>query len=98
MNILAADDEKLALSALVDTLKEVMPDATIYPFQYANDLLEFAKKTPCDIAFLDIEMNGESGIEVAKRLKEKQKEIGIIFVTGHSNYALEAFQMHANGY
>ena len=98
MNILAADDEKLALSALVDTLKEAMPDATIYPFQYANDLLEFAKKTPCDIAFLDIEMNGESGIEVAKKLKEKQKEIGIIFVTGHSNYALEAFQMHANGY
>lgn len=98
MNILAADDEKLALCALVDTLKEAIPGGNISSFQKANELLEYVKQNKCDIAFLDIEMNGVSGIDIAKQLKEIQKDISIIFVTGHSNYALEAFKVHANGY
>jgi len=98
MKILAADDERLALKALVDNVTLAVPGATIYSFQKPRELLEFAKDNPCDIAFLDIQMRGINGIDVAKELKEIQPGINVIFVTGFSDYAVEAFKMHANGY
>ena len=41
MNILAADDERLALRALVDTIRQVLPNANIYSFQKTKELLDF---------------------------------------------------------
>lgn len=98
MNIIAADDERLALKALVETIEQVLPDAKIYPFQKASELIEFARTTSCDVAFLDIQMRGANGIEIAKELKEIQPDINIVFATGYSDYAIEAFKLHASGY
>ena len=51
-----------------------------------------------DAVFLDIEMPGRSGLEIAVKIKETAPEAGIVFVTGYSQYAVEAFRLHANGY
>lgn len=50
------------------------------------------------MAFLDIDMRGTNGMELAKRLKENQPKINIIFVTGYSEYMGDAFSIHASGY
>ena len=98
MKIIVADDERLALKAIVETIKQVLPDAEVFPFQKTKELIEFAKTTECDIAFLDIQMRGCNGIEMAKQIKEIQPNINIIFATGYSDYAIEAFKLHASGY
>lgn len=46
-----------------------------------------------DIAILDIEMPHYSGMELAKKLKEKQPECLIVFLTSHIEYAIDAFEL-----
>lgn len=98
MKILLADDEQLALDSLAAAVGEAVPEAELFPFRRAKDLLDFASDNPCDIAFLDIEMRGMNGIELAKRLKERLPKINLIFVTGHTQYMGPAFRLHASGY
>lgn len=98
MKILAADDEVLALELLKNSIKKVVPDAELFAFSKTSELVEFAEDNTCDIAFLDINMAGITGIELARRLKETVPNINIIFVTGYSDFTSEAMAMHASGY
>ncbi|MCR5184854.1 MAG: response regulator [Bacilli bacterium] len=98
MIFLAVDDEHLQLSKLVAAIKEAAPDNEIHNFRNPLEALEFAQTQIIDVAFLDIEMGGLSGIELAKKLKEINPLINIIFVTGYTEYALDAVTMHASGY
>ena len=50
------------------------------------------------MAFLDIEMSGMTGLELTVRLRENDPDIRIVFVTAYSQYAVEAFGVHATGY
>ena len=56
MRILAVDDERIALENLMITLRKAVPNAEIQGFRMGKEALEYASRTPCDIAFLDIEM------------------------------------------
>ena len=98
MRFLAVDDENIQLLKLVDCIKEVAPDNEIVTFHNPLDVLSYAKENPAEVAFLDIEMPGMSGVELAKRLKEINPSINIIFVTGYTEYALDAYSLHASGY
>ena len=62
-------------------------------------LLEAAREDPpFDIVFLDIYMPGESGLDVARALREISPETGVAFVTTSREFAVEAFSMHALHY
>lgn len=50
------------------------------------------------MAILDIEMFGINGIELARPCKMMDAQIKIIFLTGYSEYAVQAFKIRANGY
>lgn len=52
------------------------------------------QKPKYDLIFLDIEMKHMNGMEAAKRIREKDKSVFLIFVTSHSDYALEAYNVH----
>lgn len=99
MKILLVDDEELQLTRLHSEAKKVLPSDTEY-FTYQNPLqaLKENKDKPIDIAFLDIEMPGMNGIELAKALKKSNPLINVIFVTAYDSYALEAYRIHASGY
>jgi len=98
MNILATDDNVLALEELVSAVKEACPLDDVRGFSKPSELLDFAKEKTCDIAFLDIEMWGMNGIELARKLKEIHGETNIVFVTGYSKYALDSYTVKASDY
>ena len=98
MRIIALDDEELALEGLLDVIREVVPEAELNGFLYAEDVLEFIKENSCDVAFLDVEMAGLNGIGLAERLKECNPDVNLIFTTGYSRYQGDAFDLHASGY
>lgn len=98
MNIIAVDDERIALETLVDAIKEATPNALISEFRKAQDALDYVMEHPCDVAFLDIEMREISGIELARRIKVMVPRINIVFVTGYSEYASEALKLRASVY
>ena len=98
MKIIAVDDEKIALKGLLLSIEKASPNADIYGFRYASDAIDHMKTEQCDIAFLDIEMKGINGVELARELKKLNPDINIIFTTGFGSYRDVAFDLHASGY
>ena len=98
MKCFVVDDEKIALDRMVRELKTAAPEADVVAFSDPNELLERAKITPCDVAFLDVRMGSMTGVELAKRLREFIPKLNVIFVTGYDEYANEAMKIHASGY
>lgn len=98
MNIIAVDDELFALNDLKEVLEICIPKADINGFLKAEEAIDFARKNNIDIAFLDIEMNDMTGIQLAGQLTQINEKTNIIFVTGYSEYALDAFSVYASGY
>ena len=99
MRVLLVDDEELQLLRLTEAVKNALPDETEV-LSYTNPVLawEENKKTPVDVAFLDIDMPVINGIMLAKKLKTVNPQLNVIFVTAYNNYALDAYKLHASGY
>ena len=98
MNLIAVDDERLALSDIEKAIRTAVPDALLNCFAIAGEALEYARHTKVDVAFLDIEMMDMTGLELALKLKEINCKTNIIFVTAYSDYMGNAFSMHVSGY
>ncbi|MCL2806290.1 MAG: response regulator [Treponema sp.] len=103
MNIIAVDDERIQLEELEKAIKEVIPDAAVTTFRKPKEALEYAKElkakdSSVDLAFLDVEMSGMNGLELAKALKDVNDRTNIVFVTGYSHYAVDAFSVTASDY
>ena len=98
MKILLVDDEELQLLRLEGAIKNILPLEEFLTFTNPLKALEETQNTQIDLAFLDIEMPGINGIQLAKKLKSVNPLIKIIFVTAFNDYALEAYKIHASGY
>ena len=98
MNIIAVDDEKLSLEALVSAIKENLPNETVNAFRRMTDAEVFAGRNGCDIAFLDIEMRDGDGITLAKNIQAMNPKVNIVFVTGYGDFTGEAFSLYASAY
>ena len=66
MKIIAVDDERVALEGLLDVIREAAPEAELNGFEYPEDAMDFVDEYECNIAFLDVEMAGMSGVELAE--------------------------------
>ena len=98
MIVIAVDDERFALENLVESIEQASSQARIHRFRYPEVALDFARENPVDVAFLDVEMIGMTGVELAQRLKLYHPDINIIFSTGYGYYRDAAFDLHASGY
>lgn len=98
MKAIVVDDEIYMLEALREAV-EASPDITrTNAFSSCSAALEHATENHIDIAFLDINMRGIGGLELAERLLQLHPGCKIIFCTGYEKYAVSAFQLHAAGY
>lgn len=96
MNILIAEDEPLMRERLLAQLAQAWPDARIVAVaENGNDAWDAWLEHEPDLVFLDIQMPGLTGLEVARRITERSH---IVFVTAYDQHALEAFQRGAVDY
>lgn len=99
MNVFAIDDEKAMLNALHNAIAIAAPGASVWDFQrYAPVLEALESGVVPDIVFCDIELPGMNGITLAKNIRAVAPHAKVVFVTAYPGYALEAFQLHANGF
>ena len=99
MLIFTIDDEPPALRASERIISEASPEAEVQGFASAADALAAIEQGSVpDVVFSDIEMPGLSGLRLAEELKAAAPGAHVIFVTGYSDYALEAFKVRAHGY
>jgi len=92
---IAIDDEPLALRQIVSYIDKTPFLQLAEKFRNASGVKEFIDNNSVDLLFLDINMPGLSGMELAKTLKDPPK---IIFTTAYSNYAIEGYKINAIDY
>ena len=64
---------------------------------FAQAVSDFTRYRP-DVAFVDIDLNGDSGMECAKVLTELNPKLKVIFATAHAEYMANAFEIYAFDY
>lgn len=96
------DDEELMVNINTIYIKDISQklnlDIDLHTFSSGEKIIEYAKSHKLDIAFLDIDMDGISGISTAVSLRKINSNIVTIFITGHTEYAVDAFDTDAAGY
>ena len=96
--IIAVDDEVLSLKRFEHLIQKEPRVNLLKSFSNPEEVIDFIKENTVDIAFLDIEMPGINGLELAEMIQETDSHVNCIFVTAFDQYALEAFKAHAFGY
>ncbi len=96
MRIAVCDDDKYFARVLSERLKAVGGDMLIAEFSNGSDLVrEITCGRRFDAVFLDIEMPGLNGLDAAKKLRELGGELSIVFLTSHTELAMEGYEVDA---
>lgn len=98
MIALAVDDERPMLTALASAVKASPDISEVMEFTSCKAALDWALDNNPDIAFLDISMRGMGGLALAEKLLEIRPDCAVVFCTGYTEYAVEAFKIHVSGY
>ncbi|WP_425301868.1 LytR/AlgR family response regulator transcription factor [Nocardia wallacei] len=98
LRVLAVDDEKPALDELVYLLREQPEIGELYGASDATTALRLLRAHDIDAVFLDINMPGLDGIELAGILSEFAVPPAVVFVTAHDDRAVSAFDLGAVDY
>ena len=101
LRLLIADDEVIERKVLYKTLqKNVEDQCVIFQAENGRQALRVYEEEKIQIAILDIEMPGINGIEAAQKIREKDKECCIIFLTAFDefSYAKKAITVRALDY
>lgn len=96
MEIAVLEDEKIIREQICGLIRKQEPKSHIEPYAAGEELLGSGKQF--DIAFLDIQMAGMNGIETARRLRERQEDVILIFITGLKEYVFDALDLYAFQY
>ncbi|NBA86735.1 response regulator [Emticicia sp. CRIBPO] len=92
---IAIDDEPMALEVIKAHSAKVGFLDLKETFVSAIEALDYLKKNPVDLVFLDINMPDISGLDFSQLLP---KDAGVIFTTAYSQYAVDAFNLSAIDY
>jgi two-component system, LytTR family, response regulator len=95
INCIIVEDEPLALKRTIDYVAKVSFLNLLASFSNAFDAINFLKKTPVDLVFLDIEMDGFTGIEFIESIAVRPR---VILTTAYDKYALKGFELHVDDY
>lgn len=98
LKALVVDDEAPARSELRYLLGEAGGVEVVGEASNTIEALQLIKAIPYDVIFLDINMPGLSGVQLAEVLAGLARPPAIIFVTAHGEYAVKAFEVNATDY
>ena len=98
MRTLVVDDSRLAAAAMARIIERIDPQGECLQSLSASDALSKCKDGGIDVAFLDIEMPGVNGLDLARRLKFIAPHTNVVFVTGYPEYALDAWNTQASAF
>lgn len=73
-------------------------DYELYEYSEGEALVADLPNHEFDVFLLDICMHNMSGIQVAEAIRERDKEVLIVFITSSKDYAMEGYRVHAVDY
>jgi two-component system response regulator LytT len=98
VRVMVVDDEQLAREELCFLLGEAGSVEIVGQATDGVEALRMAGELRPDVVFLDVQMPGLTGFEVARRLIEADVPVQLVFVTAFDQYAIDAFTVNAVDY
>ena len=102
MNIALVDDNQTELNKLETCLADYAAihqlEIDLQQFTDAESLLEDYRPLKYTVIFLDIFMNGMTGIEAAEQIRSKDEDTILVFLTTSDDHRADAFRCHAYDY
>ncbi len=103
INIVICDDERSEitnLAALVNKWSKIWGvDVKLTDYESAESFLfAYEDNKAVDILLLDIQMKDMDGVELARKIREEDKNVQIVFVTGYMDYITDGYDVEALHY
>lgn len=98
LNFVLCDDSQAAIKKLSKMLESIiiqnnLDGQIVFSTQTPSELLKYVKDNPVNVVILDIDLNADiSGLKIAETIRKQDKNIYIIFITGHLEYGLMAYR------
>lgn len=104
LNFIICDDNLNILDKLKTMLENIFTknnfEATVsYTSDNIDDILSYVDDNKVDVLMLDINLKcGKTGLELAEAVRKKNKDVYLIFTTGHLEYAMVAYKFKTFDY
>jgi two-component system, LytTR family, response regulator LytT len=96
---MVVDDEQLARDELCYQLEQLPEIEVVAQAGNGIEALAAVERLDPDLVFLDVQMPGLTGFELARRLLQREEEPpALVFVTAFDQHAIEAFEINAVDY
>lgn len=98
LNFVLCDDSPTAikkLSAMLDSIfiQENLEGQVVFSTPNPYNLLKYVETHPVNVVILDVDLNTDiTGLKLAEKIRTQDKNIYIIFITGHLEYGLIAYK------
>ncbi|RXZ83768.1 response regulator [Paenibacillaceae bacterium] len=98
MKVILVDDEPAMLFVMERLLSNMTGVELVGSFQNAAGVLDFVRDRAVDLAFLDIQIAADNGLELARSLRVVRADLDIVFTTSHADYAIHAYDVYPLDY
>lgn len=98
LKCIAVDDEPLALNLICSYIEQTPFMELVSKYDNGIDALKSMYDQEIHLAFLDIQMGGLTGVELARVTTGRAPKIGIIFTTAYDQFAIEGYKVDAIDY
>lgn len=95
INCIIVEDEPLAATRLKEYIARVPSLKLLETFDNPIGVFDFLSRTHVDLMFLDIQMDGLTGVELLETLKKKPD---VIVTTAYDQYALKSYELNVTDY
>jgi len=98
IRVLLVDDEEDALDLLEILLGQIGDVEVVGRYINPVQAIDAIRESPVDAVFLDNQMPGMKGTEVARTIRQMLPHVPIVFTTAYAEYAVEAFEIQSTDY
>lgn len=95
MTSIIVDDDEMARVSLENLCEKIEDLEIVKTCENGLEAMKYLKSNSVDLVFLDIDMPDFTGMDLVKSVDDLPQ---IIFITGHTQYALEAFEYHVTDF
>ena len=98
MHVIYVENDAKAIEKFEKISAEIPEIEKVCSFQQDSAALEYIREQQVDIVFLGMEPPEMNGISLARQLQEIKEDLHFVFISDRSVYALQAFEVAADGY
>ncbi|KHD36701.1 chemotaxis protein CheY [Clostridium acetobutylicum] len=93
MKVIIVDDDKAMFLIIKKMLSKIPNVEVIGMFDKLSSTMKFLEDNEVDLAFLDIKISGDNGIDLAKQIAKLERQINIVFISSYKEFALDSFDV-----